>query len=105
MAKTKSDASATSDPALDVSRETLEDTPLRVLPFLRAVGTSVPIRSILRAHGFTDAEQKLGWTLLHAVSGFTDESEAETVDIKVRDAINSLDAWDEDGFRIVRAAL
>ena len=105
MAKTKTDASATNDSALDVSRETLEDTPLRVLPFLRAVGTSVPIRSILRAHGFTADEQKLGWTLLHAVSGFTEDVKAETVDVKVRDAINTLDAWDEDGFRIVRAAL
>ena len=105
MAKTNSDASATNDPALDVSRETLEDTPVRVLPFLRAVGTCVPIRGILRACGFTVAEQKLGWTLLHAVSGFTDEPAAETVDVRVRDAINTLDAWDEDGFRIVRATL
>ncbi len=98
-------ASATNDSTLDVSRETLEDTPLRVLPFLRAVGTSVPIRSILRAHGFTADEQKLGWTLLHAVSGFTDEAKVETTDVRVRDAINTLDAWDEDGFRIVRAGL
>lgn len=105
MAKPKTDASASNDPALDVTRETLEETPVRVLPFLRAVGTSRPIRSILRACGFTAAEQKLGWTLLHAVSGFTDEPAAETVDVNVRDAINTLDAWDEDGFRIVRAAL
>jgi hypothetical protein len=106
MTKTTASASASiTDSTLDVTRETLEDTPSRVLPFLRAVGTSVPIRSILRAHGFTDAEQKLGWTLLHAVSGFTEDVKAETVDVKVRDAINTLDAWDEDGFRIVRAAL
>lgn len=104
MPKTTTAASATSDSTLDVTRETLEDTPSRVLPFLRAVGTSVPIRSILQAHGFTDAERKLGWTLLHAVSGFTDEAKAETVDVRVRDAMNTLDAWDEDGFRIVRAA-
>ena len=26
------------------------------------------------------------------------------MDVRVRDAINTLDAWDEDGFRIVRAA-
>jgi hypothetical protein len=101
---TSAAASANDDSTLDVTRETLEDTPSRVLPFLRAVGTSVPIRSILRARGFTADEQKLGWTLLHAVSGFTDEAKAETVDVRVRDAINTLDAWDEDGFRIVRAA-
>ncbi len=105
MAKPTSTASAINDSAEEVTRETLEGTPERVLPFLRAVGTSLPIRSILRAHGFDAAEQKLGWTLLHAVSGFTEDAAAETVDVKVRDAINSLDAWDEDGFRIVRAAL
>jgi len=105
MAKSTNAASASNDPALDVTRETLEDTALRVLPFLRGVGTSVPIRGILRACGFTAEEQKLGWTLLHAVSGFTDEPAVETVDVRVRDAINTLDAWDEDGFRIVRAGL
>ena len=105
MAQPKSAASASNDSIPDVTRETLEDTPVRGLPFLRAVGTSLPIRSILRGCGFTSAEQKLGWTLLHAVSGFTEEAAAETVDVRVRDAINTLDAWDEDGFRIVRAAL
>jgi len=105
MAQPKSAASAINDSIPDVTRETLEDTPVRVLPFLRAVGTSLPIRSILRGCGFTAVEQKLGWTLLHAVSGFTEEAAAETVDVRVRDAINTLDAWDEDGFRIVRAAL
>src|SRR5207253_3766573 len=31
--------------------------------------------------------------------------DAETIDVAVRDAIRDLDAWDEDGFRVVRATL
>lgn len=36
---------------LDVTRETLEATPARVLTFLRAAGTSKAIRALLAAKG------------------------------------------------------
>lgn len=92
-------------PVATVSRETLEETPARVLPFLRAIGTARPIRALMAARGYTADDHKQGWTLLHAVSGFIEGAPLETVDVKVRDAIAAIDAWDEDGFRVVRAAL
>lgn len=88
-----------------VSRETLEDTPDRVLPFLRAIGTTPAIQALMAAYGYGADDHQEGWALLHGVSGFTAEQPLAVVDNRVRDAIVALDKWDEDGFRIVRAAL
>jgi hypothetical protein len=96
----------TSTPAAShVSRETLEATPARVLPFLRAIGTRTAIRALMNARGYTPEDHKEGWRLLHAVSGYVEEAPPEGIDVKVRGAIVELDQWDEDGFRLVRAAL
>lgn len=91
--------------AATVSRETLEQTPDRVLPFLRAIGTRPPIMALMNARGYTGEDHKEGWNLLHAVSGYIEGAAPETIDVKVRDAIAELDRWDEDGFRVVRASL
>jgi hypothetical protein len=80
-------------------------TPQRALKLLRAIGTSLPIRAALAARGYADGDHAEGWTLLHAASGYTPGAAGETIDIGVRDAIRQLDAWDEDGFRVVRATL
>jgi hypothetical protein len=95
----------TTPPAPTVGRETLQEAPLRALKLLRAIGTSLPIRASLAARGYGDDDHAEGWSLLHAASGFSPGNEAETIDVGVRDAIRELDAWDEDGFRIVRASL
>jgi hypothetical protein len=57
------------------------------------------------AKGYTDADHQEGWSLLHRVSGLTQDAPKADVDVAVRDAINELDNWDEDGYRLVRAAL
>src|SRR5262249_23983380 len=59
------------------------------------------------ARGYTPDEHARGWNLLHAASGYatTPADIGTPVDAKVNEAIATLDAWDEDGFRIVRAAL
>jgi hypothetical protein len=90
---------------LDVTRETLEATPARVLTFLRAAGTSKAIRALLTAKGYTPADHQEGWSLLHRVSGLAEATPDLDTDVAVRDAMNELDNWDEDGFRLVRAAL
>jgi len=91
--------------AANVSRETLDQTPDRVLTLLRAIGTRPAIRGSMNARGYTPEDHKEGWSLLHAVSGYVEGAPPDAIDVKVRDAIIELDRWDEDGFRIVRAAL
>ncbi|MFT3773937.1 MAG: hypothetical protein QM820_51870 [Minicystis sp.] len=92
-------------PVATVSRETLEETPERTLSLLRAIGTSRAIRALMAAYGYDAEDHKEGWALVHGVSGFTPDEPLETVDTRVRDAIVTLDNWDEAGFRLVRATL
>jgi hypothetical protein len=87
------------------SRQVLEETPSRALAFLRAVGTSAPIRAALAKAGYTEEEHALGWSLLHKVSGYSATMPKATEDTSARDAIAELDALDEGLFRRVRAAL
>jgi hypothetical protein len=87
-----------------VSRETLESTPMRCLQFLKAVGTSAAIRGALATRGYAQDEHLEGWGLLHAASGFQ-QTTTPVEDTSVRDAIQLLDAWDEDGFRIIAVSL
>ena len=90
-----------------VTQETLDATPERALKLLRGIGTVPAIRAALAARGYSADEHALGWKLLHDVSGYSPGG-AElgvVVDPEVTRAIATLDAWDEDGFRIVRAAV
>lgn len=89
-----------------VSRQTLDRTPGRTLVFLRAVGTSVAIRARLARCGYDEAEHARGWALLQASGGrFNDVPPANDGDEAVQEAIADVDAWDEDGLRIVNASL
>lgn len=97
---------AKNEPQYDVTRETLETVPQRALAFLRAVGTSRIIRAALLGRGYTADDHREGWKYLHACAGFSeDPEEMDAEEPVVRDAIAELDAWDEPGFRIVRATL
>lgn len=99
------DANDTSEPVATVTQETLDATPERALKFLRGAGTVPAIRAALLARGYTQAEHDRGWTLLHEASGFGRAPElGAVVDHEVQQAIAEVDAWDEDAFRIVRAA-
>jgi hypothetical protein len=91
--------------ALIPSRQVLEETPGRVLSFLRTVGTFVPVAAILASRGYTSADHQEGWALLHQVSGYERPPSPGTQIKEVSDAIAELDAWDEPNFRIIEAAL
>jgi hypothetical protein len=92
---------------IDVSRQTLEQTPGRALAFLRGVGTSAAIRATMLDYGYTKEEHEMGWQLMKEVSGdFEGEAPPpDAEDDEVREAIDAVDAWDEDGLRIVNASL
>ena len=90
---------------IQTSQRTLEETPQRVLRFLRAAANRPFIRGKLNEYGFTNEDQAEGWRLLHAASGFGAEAAPALDDGGVRAAIDALDEWDEDGFRLARAAL
>jgi hypothetical protein len=83
----------------------LEETPARVILFLRAVATNSQIRAAMHGCGYTQDEQSQGWQLLLAATGYGNNGYAVTDDDKARAAIVELDAWDEPGFRRVHAAL
>lgn len=86
------------------SRQTLDEVPSRVLSFLMAVGESLPIRGALAAKGYTEEEHNLAWSLLQKLAGFATGS-APTLDLAVRDAVTTLDAWDEPNFACIQATL
>jgi hypothetical protein len=86
-----------------VSRETLEQTPARVLTFLMGVATTPTIRSLLRARGYDKAEHARGWALLEAL-GHRELGESHTND-EVSGAIAEIDNWDEPNIRLIRAGL
>lgn len=95
---------------LATSRQTLDQTPARVLLFLQGISTKNTIRAQLRARGYTRKVHARGWRLLQATGGFfeddTDnEDSGEADDTAVRNAITEIDAWDEPGFRIINASL
>jgi hypothetical protein len=86
-----------------VTRETLEQTPARVLTFLMGVATTPTIRSLLRVRGYDKAEHKRGWALLEAL-GHRELITSHT-DEEVADAIAEIDNWDEPNIRLIRAGL
>lgn len=89
---------------VNVTRETLEGTPVRVLTFLKAIGTSAAIHAAMVFRGYSREQHLQGWALLHAVSGYQDTA-FPIEDHAVRDAIQQIDAWDEDGFQVIAASL
>jgi len=95
-------------PENTVTRATLEDTPARALKLLLGIGTSSAVRDALEQRGFSADDRREGWSLLHELGGYPAAADQEAdarVDTTVRDAVSALDAWDEDGFRIIRATL
>jgi hypothetical protein len=94
------------NPQQSYTRQTLEETPERVLRFLAGVAGRAEIRTVLFQHGYTDAEHQEGWKLLHAATGYeTSVPSPPSADRTVAEAIAELDAWDEPHFRLARATL
>lgn len=106
VAEVKPTEVAVTELEVNVTRQTLEETPPRALKLLRAIGMSLLIRAAMASRGYTEADHAEGWALLHAASGFSSARTADpTFDAGVRDAIAAIDASDEDLFRLVRASL
>ena len=76
-----------------------------VIAFLTGVGNTAVIRAMLAQRGYSAAEHTTGWTLLHLVSGFNAPFPADSTEAAVRDAVTTIDAWDEPTFRTTKAAL
>ncbi len=89
----------------DPSIAVLNQTPTRVLPFLRAMATRIEVRVVMAANGYTEEEQLLGWKLLLSATGYKAPPMPITDDARARASIAELDAWDEPGFRRIHAAL
>lgn len=89
--------------AAGVTRETLEETPVRVTKFLLGLATRPSARRHMATRGYDKAEHKLGWSLIEKVAAY--EIDDNVTDIEVRDAINEIDLWDEPNIRIIRAGL
>jgi hypothetical protein len=89
------------------SQTVLEETPGRALQFLRGVAQNNIVHGQLAAAGFTPDEYTHGWKLLHEAAGYKPAEPAPNAPVRSPAfvAMEQLDAWDEDGFRRVRAAL
>jgi hypothetical protein len=89
---------------ISVSRQTLDQVPLRALTFLRAVGTDANIHGALARVGFTKNDIERGWALLRAVSN-SPAAVQPTVHNPVATAMEQVDLWIAPGFTRARAAL
>lgn len=91
---------------VDVTQDTLDSTPERLLQFLRGVGTRTDIQTALAAIGYDAEEHARGWSLLHACSGFSPTSgNSPQFDREVSEAIATLDARDERTHSLIDASL
>ena len=87
------------------ARQTLEETPERMLSLLSAIGTVPTIRAALTKRGYTADDHEQGWKLLHKASGYLGPAAEPKVDRTANDALAAIDAWDEPHFRMARATL
>jgi hypothetical protein len=92
-------------PKRDRELERLEQLPMQVLPFLRAVGITPAIRVALAVYGYTPAVHDEGWNLLKASCSGDEDAVPDRSDAIARGAIRTVDDRDEDLFRLVRVSL
>ena len=90
--------------SISYEQQVLQDTPQRVLPFLRSIAIKLEIRMTMYSAGYSDEEQRTGWRLLLAATGYSPSPAPVTDNSKARAAIAELDAADESLFRRIRAA-
>jgi hypothetical protein len=88
------------------SRQVLDEVPLRVFVFLRAIGTSVVLRGILAENGYRAEDHREGWDLLLRAVRWDAEPRPLPVDSNpARDAGNEVEAWARKDLVRARAAL
>ena len=86
------------------SATVLEETPARALAFLRGLGRSPLAHGQLEQAGYRQVDHEEGWQLLFKAAGYA-PGVPDAPDSTGDDAIVTLDAWDENGFARIRAAL
>jgi len=89
--------------AAGVTRETLEETPARVMAFLFGVGTRPTVRADLTSFGYTDAVHEDGWVRFKQVGNHSVEQ--RRLDPNVVAALSELDRSDEFYYRLLGACL
>ena len=89
--------------AAGVTRETLEQTPARVMAFLFGVGTRPTVRADISTLGYTDAVHEDGWVRFKAVGNLSVEQ--RRLDEHVIGALTELDSSDELYYRLIGACL
>src|SRR5882672_10463261 len=91
----------------DLPSETvLEETPGRALTFLRGIAKFPHIQALLAQNGYTPECHSEGWQLLLAAAGAPSATTKPTsAPTPAQQAILALDAWDEQGFARIDAAL
>jgi hypothetical protein len=89
------------------TRQTLEATPLRALPFLSTLSRNPLIFALLRPRGYTDEEHNAGWALFLKAAGYKATTPTDTISFQseARQAQLELDQWDEPHFQIAQGAL
>lgn len=65
----------------------------------------MPICVVLARHGYTQEEHKIGWSLLHKVTGYGVTFPKKSEEVLVREAITELDGLDEPYLRRFQAGL
>jgi len=83
----------------------LQNSPERVMQFLRGVGASKPIRVALKSVGWTPKDHDEGWTRFFKAVGYDPIGMKMIDDSPAPAAIRELDAWDESAYRRAEAAL
>jgi hypothetical protein len=89
--------------AAGVTRETLEETPARVMAFLFGVGTRPTVKADLANFGYTDAVHEDGWVRFKDVGNRSVEQ--RRLDPNVVAALRELDSSDELYYRLLGACL
>jgi hypothetical protein len=92
-------------PTKSYQQQQIDETPERVLSFLRAIATNQKIRFAMAGAGYGDKEQAEGWQLLLMSTGYAVKKLGLNADAAARQAIMELDDWDEPGYRRIHAAL
>lgn len=86
------------------SRHQLEKAPERAFRFLMALGRYPVIMRHLEDVGYSPKDHQEGWELLHQLSAYNQPKAAPNT-ASYKEAIASLDRWDEPNFRRASAAL
>lgn len=92
----------------NVTLQTLERTPQRVLTFLRGVGLVPRIHAILSSRGYREENHREGWNLLHIASGHSLRDPGPSTvssNEEIQNALAEIDALDETVINIIGATL